>query len=203
MTMLRKTIALGLCTFACLYSATPAQAAALRWTLDNVVAFDDDGTASGSFDFDAATSTYSNWNITTTSGAAILPAFTYNATTSGVSGTASSLTLVANPQVLLVNSKSANRQRTLTLDWLAPLAASGGIVGIKDTSEEIQNDNFVGKRAFINAGRFISSGAVTSAANGPAGDTAAVPTPMLLPGLVGMGIAAFRRRHAEAVSAYD
>jgi hypothetical protein len=199
--MLRKSIALGLCTFtACLYSVAPAQAAALHWTLNNIP-FDDDGTATGGFDFDADTSTYSNFNVTTTSGIAIIPQFTYNAAsaTLGGSSTASKLTLIANPQLLTVNAKAVNRQRVLTLDWLSALTAAGGIVNVADTSEETQNDSVVGKRAFINAGRFISSGTISGAVS--AGDTASVPTPMLLPGLVGMGIAAFRRRVAEAASA--
>jgi hypothetical protein len=202
MTMLRKSIALGLCTFTvCLSSIAPAQAAALRWTLNNV-AFDDDGMATGSFDFDAATSAYANWDITTTTGVAITSLFNYTTANSSLDGShsPSSLTLVANPQSLLVNSKAANRQRTLTLDWLKALTASGDQAGIADTSKEIQDDKFVGRKAFISAGRYAVSAATGQAAVS-AGDTASVPTPLLLPGLVGMGIAAFRRRSAEAASA--
>ena len=50
--------------------APVAHAAALTWTLQNVV-FDDGGTASGSFVFDADTNTYSAINVTTTDGSVL------------------------------------------------------------------------------------------------------------------------------------
>jgi len=34
--------------------------------------------------------------------------------------------------------------------------------------------------------------------NGPTGDPTVVPTPALIPGLIGMGVAAWRKRQAEA-----
>lgn len=50
--------------------ATAAHAVPVQWTLDNV-AFDDGGTASGSFVYDADTQTYSNIQVSTTSGTSL------------------------------------------------------------------------------------------------------------------------------------
>jgi hypothetical protein len=50
-----------------LLSSISAQAVPLEWTLENVV-FSDGGTASGSFFFDADTSSYSNIAVVTTTG---------------------------------------------------------------------------------------------------------------------------------------
>jgi hypothetical protein len=59
----------------CIFSAASAQAIPLEWTLDNVV-FSDGGTASGSFFYDADTSSYSNINLATTTGS-VLTGTTY------------------------------------------------------------------------------------------------------------------------------
>ena len=64
----RSALVVGLCALAviCVLSGSAA-AAPVTWTLDGV-AFDDGGTASGSFVYDAATNTYSAISITTTAG---------------------------------------------------------------------------------------------------------------------------------------
>lgn len=67
--MLGKTIAVGL-SFALTALATTAIAAPIKWELQNVV-FDDGGSASGSFLFDADTETFSNLNLTTTQGSVL------------------------------------------------------------------------------------------------------------------------------------
>jgi len=54
-----------------------ANAVPVAWTLDNVV-FADGSTASGSFTFDADTSTYSDLSIVTTPGTVITSARTFN-----------------------------------------------------------------------------------------------------------------------------
>ena len=62
--------------FTVLATAADADASPLLWTL-NQVAFDDGGTASGSFVFDAETSVYSLIDITTTAGSAMSSGATY------------------------------------------------------------------------------------------------------------------------------
>ena len=57
--------------------ASPASATILEWTLSGAT-FNDGGTASGSFDFNTLTDTYTNIDITTTTGS-ILTGATYTA----------------------------------------------------------------------------------------------------------------------------
>ncbi len=56
------------------WAASGSSAASIEWVLQDVV-FDDGGSASGSFFFDADTSTYSAISITTTDGAALTGSF--------------------------------------------------------------------------------------------------------------------------------
>jgi hypothetical protein len=62
-------------------ASLPAQAAQIKWNLDDVT-FTDGTTASGSFTIDAAAHTWSAFDITTTNGA--LSAFHYDPTNSGL-----------------------------------------------------------------------------------------------------------------------
>jgi PEP-CTERM motif len=66
----------GLLIMFALGCATLAHAGAIQWTLQNVT-FDDGGTASGTFFYDADTNTYSNIDIVTTAG---LPADSFTGT---------------------------------------------------------------------------------------------------------------------------
>jgi hypothetical protein len=59
-----------------LATASSAEASPILWTL-NQVTFDDGGTASGSFVFDAETSVYSGIDITTTAGTVMSSGATY------------------------------------------------------------------------------------------------------------------------------
>lgn len=61
-------------------SAGSASAANLNWTLNNV-AFSDGGTATGSFNYDADTSTYGAFSINVQGGSILTP-FTYDNSTS-------------------------------------------------------------------------------------------------------------------------
>ena len=72
--MTYKLKALVLLTSAFL-SAHTGTASTVNWSLDDV-AFGDGATASGNFDWDAASQSISNWNINVTSG--VLSAFTYS-----------------------------------------------------------------------------------------------------------------------------
>jgi len=71
-----------------------AQAAPVQYTLSGVT-FSDTATASGSFQYDAATNTYSNVNITTTG--ATRAGETYNSVSSGFAGDSGGVLLVTTP----------------------------------------------------------------------------------------------------------
>ena len=71
-----------------------AQAAPVKYTLSGVT-FSDTATASGSFQYDAATNTYSNVNITTTG--ATRAGETYNSVSSGFVGDSGGVLLVTRP----------------------------------------------------------------------------------------------------------
>ena len=73
-----------------LVTAAPAVAIPVSWTLSGVT-FDDGGTASGSFVYDADSDVFSAWSISTVGGSvAALPTFTYDPTTSKDTGCAGS-----------------------------------------------------------------------------------------------------------------
>src|SRR6185436_1870527 len=70
-----------LASAACLL-ASPAMAIPVTWTMSGVT-FDDGGTASGSFVYDADTDLISTWSLGIVAGSvSALPSFTYNSTTS-------------------------------------------------------------------------------------------------------------------------
>ncbi len=146
-----------------------AQAAAVTWTLDNVI-FYDGGTASGSFTFDAATNTYTAWSITTTAttnaaadGGYPLNGATY--TTNTLTGASSSSYL--NPYGLTV--KTAGGADSLSLVFNSVLTGAGGTIALKTGSE--------------NAGFGFESRSLES------GSVSAVPLPGALPMFVaGLGI---------------
>ena len=84
--------------FICLLSflmIAGAQAATVKYTLSGVT-FSDTATASGSFQYDAATNTYSNVNITTTG--ATRAGETYNSVSSGFAGDSGGVLLVTTPE---------------------------------------------------------------------------------------------------------
>ena len=88
--------------FTALATAADAEAAPILWTL-NQVAFDDGGTASGSFVFDTETSVYSLIDITTTAGSTLLSGATYtneHPFYSGMSGARFLVMLEALPPTL-------------------------------------------------------------------------------------------------------
>jgi hypothetical protein len=68
MTLRTKAAAVAV-SLAAVLGAAHAQASIVNWTLSDGL-FDDKGTFAGSFTFDSATDTITNWNVTTTAGAA-------------------------------------------------------------------------------------------------------------------------------------
>lgn len=99
------------------------------------VTFEDGGVASGCFTYDAATNTYSNVNISTTTGS-----LRAGATYSVVCGTSNPTCTGVTPSssaVLYVTSTSANLTGTpgLALVFAIPLTANGGTVAIAFAQE--------------------------------------------------------------------
>ncbi len=100
-----------------------------------------------------------------------------------------------------VYSASARRFKSSTISFITTFDADGD----RSTIEEITYDNFT--EALLSTSRTGLSGQVAANIVGfksvyaPKGTTIAgeVPTPALLPGLIGMGVAAIRkRRHSES-----
>src|SRR5260370_9871267 len=88
---------LALSVFSVYASASP-----VLWTLVGV-AFNDGGTASGSFVYDANTNTYSSINMTTTAGSVRTSGATYHFVSGGIPANSSG--------VLTVTTAAPNQQR--------------------------------------------------------------------------------------------
>lgn len=111
-----------LITLTLLFIGGSAQAIPVTWTIDSLF-FDDGGTASGSFIFDADTDTYSAVSIVTTAGS-VLGGTTYNFPSQVVCG--------GSGGCLFVEADTPDLTGTSGLFMLlAPgLTNSGGVVGI-------------------------------------------------------------------------
>jgi hypothetical protein len=113
---------LGAATVATLFCGVPTLAEALTWTL-NGATFADGGTATGTFDFDAATSTLSNWNISVDGGdTGSFPPFTY-----AVGTATASIANLGNPTDTFLFTKISD-VRELRMTPLQNLTDSGGTV---------------------------------------------------------------------------
>jgi hypothetical protein len=165
-----KPIAL-IVTLTCL--SLPAQA--MTWSLQNVI-FEDEGTATGSFVYDAAANSYSDIMLTTTVGT-ILPGMGYSAIQAGSNTTV----------------RFANGLNVLQLAFVAALTDAGGTIALgagrdgRDPFEGICTGSAACREA--SSIRKIIGGSVTT-------EAAPLPEPgsliLLLIGLA--GIAGFGRR---------
>ena len=99
-------------------SAGSASAANLDWTLNNV-AFSDGGTATGSFKYDADTSTYRAFSISVQGGSVLTP-FTYN--------NSNSFTQAGAFVDTDVRFEKNDFSRYLTLEFFNALTNAGGTV---------------------------------------------------------------------------
>ena len=157
-----------------------ASASPILWTLSGVT-FADGGTASGSFDYDAATNTYSLVNITTTGGS--ITGATYLALDPGFASTSGILSVVPNAGL-----GDFTGTPLLALGFGPHLSALGGTSSILAGS---------GEGTCINT--TCSMG--TSLRNVTAGSVTAVPEPSTLTllgaALLGLGcLVTFRQRCA-------
>jgi hypothetical protein len=110
-----------------LVMVSACSAATLHWQL-NGVTFSDTGRVFGGFDFDAATGTYSNINLTTTPGSVLQGSY-YSSLAPGLS-TASTLIGVSTVPIFATSTLA------LTLTFSSALTAAGGMVSISGTAQE-------------------------------------------------------------------
>jgi len=149
--MVSTAATIGMLSFANSASAVP-----LTWTLMPVPAFfDDGGSATGTFTFDAATTTYSDFNISVTGGNTLhFPPFTYSPTTSSLRS--------SSDQFALVLDSNGSPGRNLFLAFGAsPLTDAGGVIRVS-TPLGGNEFNFV-----FPASRIFTAGTSVSAVPGP------------------------------------
>jgi hypothetical protein len=174
-----KLIAIaGLVLFGLSGPASDANAATVLWTVQSAT-FNDGGTLSGSFDFDATTTTYSNVALTTTTGQ-VLTGDSYSSCQFGNTC----------PGAFI----GFGVIRLLNLVFAAALTDAGGTVGfgLGPTGTTEENEAFSFPPTVL-ASRNLISGGVTGVP-----DVSAVPLPATLPlfatGLGALGLLGWRRK---------
>ena len=167
------TVAAISTTAALVTHTTPAAAAALTWNLN--AQFVDGGTATGSFNYDAISGVLSQFNIKTVAGSAPSNLFFTGTTYSSGSSTGS---LQSSTRLELINSDFS-----LQGLFAAPLTDAGGTIALVP-SFSFEKLTLVGNLGVI---RNVANGTVATA-------TTAVPTPALLPGLIGLGVGILRQK---------
>lgn len=159
-----------------------AQAIPLTWNLVDVV-FEDESTASGSFDYDADSNTFSNIYITTGAGNTYEDVNPYSSGNGGLISLVSEIPVVEGvTQALLFDLDGAMTNLGGTIDIL-PGSTGGGPLSLEGTCVSGQTTI---PCASVGSRIFVLSGQIT---------TAQVPAPatlaLLLIGLVGLG---FRKK---------
>lgn len=133
-----------------------AHAAAVTWYLQDV-AFDDGGTASGSFDFDADTAIFSNINVITTTGS-VLPGETYDIVLPSSPGNSTFLSFANSTGIGDFTGTYA-----IGLELSAPMTNLGGLIAINLAGFALESycgtaDCF----AVVQPLRLVTSGYITS-----------------------------------------
>jgi hypothetical protein len=128
------------------------------WYLSGV-RFNDGGLAFGSFDFDTATQTFSNYNIVTTSGGANFPGLIYRTVQPNSPGNSSYLGAISTASIA---PGTTNR---IGFNLVSAMTAAGGTIGIKSaaTSDGIEG-NCANADCNSTIFRSVVAGAVTTTA---------------------------------------
>ncbi len=184
LTFRRLITALALFVLFCVPSI--ASADGITWTFSGAT-FDDGGTASGSFNYDAVTNMYSAIDVTTTTGTT-LAGTTYTSLSYLAGSTDTGM-------LLGVSSGSIMNTSLLFLLFDAPLTNSGGIVQLSLLPPNDSAEVFCIDSACSNfSSRSVTGGAVVS--------TIATPEPpaifLLGMGLIGLFISASIRKVSHA-----
>jgi hypothetical protein len=172
-------------------NAKPALAVQLTWTFNNIT-FDDGGTASGTFEYDADTNTYSNFNISVAGGdTTFFPPFTYSPATSFLlddpASDASRFSAVTNETVIVPifdgSSFRIDRLRSFFISFDQPLTNAGGTINVLNAAGGLGGGEF---SSFpTNLPRFgrrsIEEGTVSAV-------VAPVPEPNSVVGLAGLAM---------------
>ena len=160
------------------YLAVGSTAAwAITWELVGA-SFDDLTPVSGTFDYDSATDTYSNWDISVEAGS-FLPAYIYSPSLDGGfagSAGASAVDFVAFPA-------DPASGRYIRFSFLDPLTDAGGVITLGSSGESFECDN-------CSQSRNIVAGSVSTV----------VPEPGTLV-LYGLGLALSSRRRPGRILA--
>lgn len=148
-------LGLTLVAIVLLLGVAPCGATPITWALVNVN-FDDGGTASGSFVYDADTNTYSSINVITTGGTT-LPGGTYDSLAPSYTPTNGFVALV-----LSTNGPDFTGDLTLDLDFIPPLTNAGGVAPLFFTFSWERTCNDAGCTSPAAPLRNLTSGSVAA-----------------------------------------
>ena len=176
------TVAAISTTAAFIYAA-PASAAALTWNFN--AQFVDGGTAAGTFDFDATSGVLSQFDIKTVASSS--PSSTFFPGTTYASASSTGSLQSATQLELTSTDRFINADRSLEALFAAPLTEAGGTIALVP-SFSFEKLGFSGGIGVVRA---VANGTVTTSAT-------AVPTPALLPGLIGIGVGILRQKRKSA-----
>ncbi len=152
-----------------------ASAASLNWILNDVT-FNDGGTATGSFNYDADTNTYGAFSISTQGGSFLSP-FTYND-----SNSVTRTNLASTPSVIYVDKPFS---RYINLAFQNNLTNAGGTVALKTGDPSLNGLDSAWECANCANLRFVTQGSVT---------TRSVPVPGAIFGVIVAGGALMARQ---------
>ena len=175
---MKKNMVSGLLAVGLLAASMAANAIPITWHLDGVT-FDDGGTATGSFEYDAATNLFSAISITTSANGPF-------GTTYGIP------TGIGNSRFFdTITSFPAAGKPRLLFDLLAPMTDAGGTIGISFFAGGIfDGEGFCTSNSCgnVNPARLITAGGITTAV--------AEPATLMLFGLSLIGLGLVRRRRS-------